>query len=189
MLWSLTFILTPKLYRTVLGILSAVVVLTVVCEQRKLEQDDKLFCSCQPFLTTCCLLKCLQVTLWACVSTKAVNCHSSTLCCPGNCLSQSIVLLSNNLPLLHFCLSFNRTSILYSFNCRCLICFPVDRSEVQTWSRNNYFRTVLLFSCDTLTWYFLVMRCFRSCLVQNPVDQSQPKWTLVVTDPMASVGM
>lgn len=41
----LTFILTPKLYKTVLGLLSAVVVLTVVCEERKLSVDDKLFYS------------------------------------------------------------------------------------------------------------------------------------------------
>lgn len=104
------------------------------------QQDDKLLYSCQPFLATCCLLKCLQVTPWACKSTKAVNCHSSTVCCPGNCLAQSFGLLSNNLPLLHLCLFFNRTSILYSFNCRCLICFPVDRSEVQERRGNNSFR-------------------------------------------------
>lgn len=37
MLWSLTFILIPKPSKTVLGVLSAVVVLTVVCEERRLS--------------------------------------------------------------------------------------------------------------------------------------------------------
>lgn len=87
------------------------------------------------------------------------------MCWPGNCLARSIGLLSNNLPLLHLCFSFNTTSILYSFNCRLLICFPVNKSEVQTRRRNNSFRTVLLSSCDILGWHFGVMRCFTSCWV------------------------
>lgn len=33
----MTFMLTAKLYKTVLGVLSAVVVLTAVCEERKLS--------------------------------------------------------------------------------------------------------------------------------------------------------
>lgn len=37
MLWSLTFILIPKPSKTVLGVLSAVVVLTVVFEERSLS--------------------------------------------------------------------------------------------------------------------------------------------------------
>lgn len=36
-LWSLIFILIPKSSKTVLKVLSAVVVLTVVCEERKLS--------------------------------------------------------------------------------------------------------------------------------------------------------
>lgn len=105
------------------------------------QQNDKLSYSCQLFLSTCCLLYCLQVTPELACPSKTVNCHSSTMCWLGNCLARSIELLSNNLPLLHLCFSFHRTSILYSFNCRLLICFPVNRSEAQT-RRNNSFGTV-----------------------------------------------
>lgn len=138
------------------------------------------------FLSACCLLCCLQVAPQAHVSVKAVHYHSSTVYWPGNCLAWSIELLSNNLPLLHlYVFSFNRISILYSFNCRLLICFPVNRSEVQTRRRSNSFRTVLLFSCGIFAWHSEVRRCFRSWWVWRPVGQSQLKWVLVVTDPMA----